>query len=160
MTRHLTLTECVRYAVTEILDSAPGITELKALSKRAEKHGVVYTQHGGELATNWYRMAGHVVVEVFGSVDVYTAPRLREVFIHLVDIGEYNFIVDLEGVNFLDSTGLGVFVGGLKRARAHDGQMRMVCTQERIIKIFRISSRLDRLFGFYKTIMEAAIANQ
>jgi len=45
----------------------------------------------------------------------------------------------MEKVEFLDSTGLGVLVGGLKRVRAYDGSLDLVCTQERILKIFRIN---------------------
>ncbi|MGH3898460.1 MAG: STAS domain-containing protein [Pseudonocardiaceae bacterium] len=45
----------------------------------------------------------------------------------------------MEKVDFLDSAGLGVLVAGLKRVRAHDGSLRLLCTQERILKIFRIT---------------------
>ena len=79
------------------------------------------------------------IVEVGGEIDVYTAPRLREQLVDLVADGKYHLVVDMERVDFLDSTGLGVLVGGLKRVRAHDGSLRLVCTQERILKIFRIT---------------------
>ena len=45
----------------------------------------------------------------------------------------------MEAVEFLDSTGLGVLVGGLKKVRAHDGSLQLVCTQDRLLKIFRIT---------------------
>jgi anti-anti-sigma factor len=56
----------------------------------------------------------------------------------------------MEKVEFLDSTGLGVLVGGLKRVRAHDGSLDLVCTQERILKIFRITG-LTKVFGIHET---------
>ena len=56
---------------------------------------------------------GFAVLSVRGEVDVYTAPRFRERLIELVSEGKHRIIVDLEGVDFLDSTGLGVLVGGL-----------------------------------------------
>ena len=77
------------------------------------------------------------VVVVGGEIDVYTAPKLREQLIDLVSGGAYHLVVDMEVVDFLDSTRLGVLVGGLKRVRAHEGSLRLVCTQERILKIFR-----------------------
>lgn len=99
--------------------------------------------------------AGDVsVVEVAGEIDVYTAPKLREKLLEIVDAGQYHVVVDIRGVEFLDSTGLGVLVGGLKRVRQHDGSLRLVCTQERILKIFRITG-LTKVFSIDQTVEEA-----
>ncbi|MBA3743993.1 STAS domain-containing protein [Sporichthya sp.] len=97
------------------------------------------------------------VVAVGGEIDVYTAPKLREQLVDLVNAGRYHLIVDMEGVEFLDSTGLGVLVGGLKRVRAHEGSLRLVCTQERILKIFRITG-LTKVFPIHDTVSEALTA--
>jgi anti-sigma B factor antagonist len=97
------------------------------------------------------------VVAVGGEIDVYTAPKLREQLVDLVNAGRYHLVVDMEGVEFLDSTGLGVLVGGLKRVRAHDGSLRLVCTQERILKIFRITG-LTKVFPIHDTVAEALTA--
>lgn len=83
--------------------------------------------------------AGRAIVSVGGEIDVYTAPRLRDEITDLVSDGRYHIVIDLEAVEFLDSTGLGVLVGGLKKVRAHDGSLQLVCTQERLLKIFRIT---------------------
>jgi anti-sigma B factor antagonist len=97
---------------------------------------------------------GSTVVEVSGEIDVYTAPRLRETLVSLVDAGNYRLIVDMEGVEFLDSTGLGVLVGGLKRVRAHDGRIDLVCTQGRILRIFRITG-LNKVFSIFDSVDDA-----
>jgi anti-sigma B factor antagonist len=97
------------------------------------------------------------VVVVGGEIDVYTAPKLREQLVDLVNAGRYHLVVDMETVEFLDSTGLGVLVGGLKRVRAHDGSLRLVCTQERILKIFRITG-LTKVFPIHDTVTEAVDA--
>jgi anti-sigma B factor antagonist len=108
-----------------------------------------------DLMLNEYPAAqGQTVVEVSGEIDVYTAPRLRETLVSLVEAGNYRLIVDMEGVEFLDSTGLGVLVGGLKRVRAHDGGIDLVCTQGRILRIFRITG-LSKVFNIFGTIDEA-----
>ena len=99
------------------------------------------------------------VVTVGGEIDVYTAPKLREQLIDLVSSGNYDLIVDMENVDFLDSTGLGVLVGGLKRVRAHEGSLRLVCTQERILKIFRITG-LTKVFGIHDSVDEAIAARK
>jgi anti-sigma B factor antagonist len=97
------------------------------------------------------------VVAVGGEIDVYTAPKLREHLIDLVSAGSYHLIIDMEGVDFLDSTGLGVLVGGLKRVRSHDGSMRLVCTQDRILKIFRITG-LTKVFPIHSSVEDALAA--
>ena len=101
---------------------------------------------------------GFTVIEVGGEIDVYTAPKLRERLVSLVESGSYQLIVDMESVEFLDSTGLGVLVGGLKRVRAHEGWIDLVCTQSRILRIFRITG-LNRVFSIYDTVPEAMAAH-
>ena len=113
-----------------------------------------------ELTLNVYPEAsGYTVIAVGGEIDVYTAPRLREKLIGLVESGSYHLIVDMEGVEFLDSTGLGVLVGGLKRVRAHDGWIDLVCTQSRILRIFRITG-LNKVFSIFDSIAAAVAAHQ
>ena len=99
------------------------------------------------------------VLRVTGEVDVYTAPALRERASELLAKGAVHQIVDLGGVAFLDSTGLGVLVGGLKRVRAHDGWIDLVCTQGRILRIFRITG-LSRVFNIYDSVVDAIAAHQ
>ena len=100
------------------------------------------------------KQGGHAVLEVVGEIDVYTAPKLREKLIELVNEGSYHLVVDLEKVDFLDSTGLGVLVGGLKRVRNHDGSLALVCTQDKILKIFRITG-LTKVFPIHDSVEEA-----
>ncbi|MGH3212649.1 MAG: STAS domain-containing protein [Trebonia sp.] len=112
-----------------------------------------------ELTLNVYSEAtGFTVIAVGGEIDVYTAPKLREKLISLVEEGSYQLIVNMEGVDFLDSTGLGVLVGGLKRVRAHDGWIDLVCTQSRILRIFRITG-LNKVFSIFDSVAEASAAH-
>ncbi len=94
------------------------------------------------------------VVAVGGEIDVYTAPQLRERVVELVAAGSYDLVLDLSGVEFLDSTGLGVLVGALNRVRAHDGSLVLVLTAERILKVFEITG-LRKVFPIYPTVDEA-----
>jgi anti-sigma B factor antagonist len=93
---------------------------------------------------------GRTVVSVAGEIDVYTAPRLREEITELVAAGTYNLVIDMSEVEFLDSTGLGVLVGGLKKVRAHDGSLQLVCNQDRLLKIFRITG-LAKVFTIHES---------
>jgi anti-sigma B factor antagonist len=112
-----------------------------------------------ELSLTTRTEGDYTIVEVRGEIDVYTAPRLREQLVDLVANGNYHLVVDMEGVDFLDSTGLGVLVGGLKRVRAHDGSLRLVCSQERILKIFRITG-LTKVFPIHDSVAEAVAAGR
>ena len=102
---------------------------------------------------------GIEVIDVHGEIDMYTAPRLRELIIDLVSKGHYQLVVNVDKVGFLDSTGLGVLVGGLKRVRAHDGSLELICTQQRILKILKITG-LTEVFGIYETVDQAIAATK
>lgn len=99
---------------------------------------------------------GAAVVAVSGEVDVASAPRLREQIVSLVSEGVPRIVCDLSGVEFLDSTGLGVLVGALKRCRTHGGELVLVCTQPSILKVFEITGLLQ-VFEIHETV-EAALA--
>lgn len=94
-----------------------------------------------------------MVISLEGEVDVYSASMLREEIINQVDAGEYNIVINLGKVAFLDSTGLGVLVGGLKRVKTHEGQLGIICNQEKILRIFRITG-MDKIFPIYSGVEE------
>ena len=100
------------------------------------------------LATN--EVEGATIIAVGGEIDVYTAPKLRDKITELVGQGHHDLVIDMEGVDFLDSTGLGVLVGGLKKVRAHDGSMELICAQDRLLKIFRITG-LAKVFTIHES---------
>src|ERR671933_1510342 len=82
-----------------------------------------------ELSVTSRQEGTRTVIAVAGEIDVYTAPSLGERLNELVAAGHYDLVVGMEKVEFLDSTGLGVLVGGLKRVRPYDGTLRLVCSQ-------------------------------
>ena len=112
-----------------------------------------------DLKLGHYTKDGIEVVDVGGEIDIYTAPRLRELLIDLVSKNSYQLVINMDKVEFLDSTGLGVLVGGLKRVRAHDGSLDLVCAQERILKIFKITG-LTKVFGIHQTVNQAIAAQK
>jgi anti-sigma B factor antagonist len=79
------------------------------------------------------------VLQIAGDLDAYTAPNLRQRMLDLNADGVVHVIADLRQVDFLDSTGLGVLVGGLKRFREHDGSLAPVITKTSILKVFQIT---------------------
>jgi len=87
-------------------------------------------------------------------VDVYTAPQLKQQIIDLLDGGVRHVIVNLTAVDYLDSTALGVLIGGLKRLRERNGALDLICPNPRIRRIFEITG-LDKIFDIYATEDEA-----
>ena len=110
-----------------------------------------------DLGLDVTKQNGAAVLRVSGEVDVATAPRLREQVVSLVGDGERRIVVDLEVVDFIDSTGLGVLVGALKRVRTHGGELVIVCTQPRLLKVFEITG-LVRVFELHDTVNAATAA--
>jgi anti-sigma B factor antagonist len=99
------------------------------------------------------------VVDLNGEIDVYTSPKVKDAVGDLIDKGHYNLIINLEKVRYIDSTGLGVLIGGLKRVREHGGTVNLVCTNPQIKKIFDITG-LVKIFGIYDdedTAMKALV---
>lgn len=94
------------------------------------------------------------VIDLEGEVDVYTAPEVKKNIISLLEQGERHVIVNLTAVDYLDSTALGVLIGGLKRLREHDGTLDLICPNPRIRRIFEITG-LDKIFDIYDTEEEA-----
>lgn len=95
-----------------------------------------------------------MVVEVRGEVDLYTAPQLREELTGLAEGGRSRIAVDLSGVEFLDSTGLGVLIVGLKRCREKDGSLALVGPREPVHKVLAITG-LDKVFPIHDTVSQA-----
>ena len=88
------------------------------------------------------------VVDLNGEIDVYTSPKVKETISELIDKGHYALVINLENVRYIDSTGLGVLIGGLKRVREHSGTVHLVCTNPQIKKIFDITG-LVKIFGIF-----------
>ena len=109
-----------------------------------------------DLRLDGYGRDGWLVLEVEGEIDMATAPKLRERLLAAVNDGAHRVVVDLSEVAFVDSTGLGVLIGALKRVRLHDGDLRIVCTQRGVRKVFDITG-LDQVFGLYDALDDAVV---
>jgi anti-sigma B factor antagonist len=98
------------------------------------------------------------VLQVTGEVDVYTAPMLREQIRDLAAKGAVHLIADLGQVDFLDSTGLGALVGGLKRLREGGGSLALVISAPRILRIFQITG-LTNVLPPHRSVQDAITAD-
>ena len=94
------------------------------------------------------------VISLAGEVDLYTAPEFKRQLLEVIDRGGSKVVVDLTDTTFIDSTTLGVLVGGVKRLRPNDGRLSLVCSDRNITKIFEITG-LDKVFTIYARRDEA-----
>jgi anti-sigma B factor antagonist len=94
------------------------------------------------------------VISLTGEVDLYTAPEFKQELLRVIGDGAKQVVVDFTDTTFIDSTTLGVLVGGVKRLRPEGGQLSLVCSDRNITKIFEITG-LDRVFTIYGSRDEA-----
>jgi anti-sigma B factor antagonist len=98
---------------------------------------------------------GWTVLAVVGELDVATAPRLRQEVHRVAGDLQPAIVLDLSGVDFLDSTGLGVIIGILKRVRTQGGDLRLAGAPDRVRRVFEIT-RLDDILPMHADV-DAAI---
>jgi anti-sigma B factor antagonist len=96
------------------------------------------------------------ILSLEGEIDLYTAPKLKERITELVGQGRTRIAVDLGRVEFLDSTGLGVLIGALKRCREQDGTLALVGATEPVKKVLSITG-LDQVFPMSDTVDQATV---
>lgn len=108
-----------------------------------------------ELGLESERLGGDVgLLKISGEVDVYTSPRLRTAMLEHLDGGCSSLIVDLADVDYLDSSGLGTLVAGLKRSKEQGGQVYLVSPKPRIVRVLEVTG-LDQVFSVLGSVEEA-----
>lgn len=97
---------------------------------------------------------GWWVVATAGEVDVASAPQLRAVLVEASSGGNRHVALDLTRVDFIDSFGLGVLVGALKRVRTHGGELRVAVQPGPVRRALELTG-LDRAFHLVDSVDEA-----
>lgn len=97
------------------------------------------------------------VVVVDGDIEAATADALRLELDGLLADGSRDFVIDLAGVPFIDSSGLGTLVHLFKRVRTNDGDVRICSLQDNVRRVFKLV-RLDRVFDLYPSA-DAAVGS-
>ena len=110
------------------------------------------------LTTTHHDENGCAVLVVVGELDVYTAGVLRTAILRLLSRGRVRLVLDLSGVPFCDSSGLGVLVGGFKRTRARGGSFRLSSVTPHLMKTLTITG-LTKVFPIHAAVSEAIEAD-
>lgn len=80
-----------------------------------------------------------IFVSVAGEIDAYTAPKLREELLPLTEGTNKTITINLKEVSYMDSTGLGVFVGLFKQLNSNGGELKLVELSDRLERLFKIT---------------------
>jgi anti-sigma B factor antagonist len=109
-----------------------------------------------ELSFRTRTVADWTVLQVTGEVDLATRDELRERLLALVAEGARNLVVDLTGLEFIDSSGLGVLIRVRSVVQEQGGSLTLVANQERILKPFRVTGLADNYFTIVDSVEAAA----
>lgn len=97
---------------------------------------------------------GVTLVRLAGRLDLLAADTVKQSITVAAHAGQHRLVIDLGDVSFMDSSGLGTLIGGLKAARLAGGDLRVARPREQARGIFSLTS-LDRVLTLYPTIEEA-----
>jgi anti-sigma B factor antagonist len=100
---------------------------------------------------------GIPVIQLSGEVDAYTCSMLRDAMVEVIEQGHPMIVVSMADVEYIDSSGLGTLVGGLKRASEHRGRIAVVARSGQIRKVFEITG-LEKVFPLFDTEKDATAA--
>jgi anti-sigma B factor antagonist len=100
---------------------------------------------------------GIPVLRLSGELDLGSVPEVRKAIRAFIEEGQVRFLINLTELDFIDSSGLGVLVGGLARVRERQGEIKLVCANRRILRVFEMT-RLTQLFDIYDAEDAAVIA--
>jgi len=98
--------------------------------------------------------AGVTVLAPSGRFDVAGAPSLKDAVSEAVKSGQPRVVIDLEGVSFVDSTGLGSVIAALKLVRSSKGDLRLAAPNQQVRVALELTT-LDRVFPYFATVEEA-----
>jgi anti-anti-sigma factor len=97
---------------------------------------------------------GATVVAPTGRLDVAGAPALKDAISEALKNGQAKVVIDMEGVSFVDSTGLGSVIAALKQIRSSQGDLRLAAPNQQVRVVLELTT-LDRVFPYYSTVEEA-----
>ncbi len=117
-------------------------------------NGTTGPQHHEDLSIHVHVVDEMQVFELVGSLDIATSPTVRAALTSASERGNHRLVVDLTQVDFLDSTGLGALIGGQRRAKEFNGEVRLVAKEGQILRLLRITGLL-KVFAVYATLEDA-----
>ncbi|PKR77005.1 anti-anti-sigma factor [Halalkalibacillus sediminis] len=98
-----------------------------------------------------FQDGNQTIVKLTGEIDAYTAPQLKGKLLELVEEPGAEVHVDMQKVNYMDSTGLGVFISALKASKEKESTFKLVNLQENVYRLFNITG-LNEVIDIENTV--------
>lgn len=92
----------------------------------------------------------HKIIQVSGEVDLYNVSELKKALFSITDGKHHSVVVDMQDINYMDSSGIGALVAGQKKMRAHNGKFALMNIHEDVLNILKLAT-LDKFFKIYDT---------
>ena len=106
------------------------------------------------MAGGYAEMMPVVKADAYGHGAEACAHALKEAISEAVKEGPRHIVIDMEGVSFVDSTGLGSVIAALKQVRGNQGELRLAAPNQQVRVVLELTT-LDRVFPYYATVEEA-----
>ena len=95
---------------------------------------------------------------VQGEIDIYTCPKLQKSMNSLIDEGHESFVLNLENIQYIDSTGLGTIAQAAQQLMDNEGEISIICNKPQVKKIFEVSGLSEKNIKLYEN--EHSLAEQ
>ena len=95
-------------------------------------------------------LGDHKIIDVSGEVDLYNVSELKKALFSITDGQFKSVIVDMKKVNYMDSSGIGALVAGMKKMKAHNGKFALMNIHDDFLNILKLAT-LDKCFTIYDT---------
>jgi len=97
---------------------------------------------------------GIVIFRLIGKLNMVHAQSLRQEIAEQISTGHNRIVIDMSGVDFMDSSGLGALINGLKGARQAGGDLRIAAPVEQVKLVLKLTN-LDRVIKTYSSAEKA-----
>lgn len=98
------------------------------------------------------------VITIEGEIDLYSSPDVRSVLLNLIKNKSKQIYVNLEKVNYMDSSGVATFIEGLQMVNRYRGRFALLALKDNVREVFKLT-RLDKIFEIFDNI-DIALLNK
>ncbi len=110
----------------------------------------------GELDIGLSTFLGRTIIDLMGEVDLFTRDLFKDVLLECISKNDKGIVINLDGLDFMDSTGIAVLILAYKEARLRQADFKLICNKDPLKRILSVTG-LDRVFDIHGDVLEAAV---